>query len=395
MNPVFPQAKIPLTPLLEFSSTQSRQPIASVLDLPHKKYTTSGRAALALALKHINLQPGDEVLIPAFHCEAMVAPVIWLKGKAIFYKINRDTQANIDDIQKKLNHSTKAILATHYFGFAQQLDQLREICSKQNIVLIEDCAHAFFGATDNGLGIGATGDYTIASSMKFFPIYEGGLLCSSKKNLDDLKLTPPDYKFQLKAVINTIEKSIYYHRLGLAGFFINALFYIKTLLWTELKKIRKNPSAKIGPGSSEGGFGLDPDWVYKKNSVLSEWLIKHADSKQSAFCRRENYKKIDLALSKLDHCHPLFTDLPENTVPFVYPLYVDNPKECFTQLKQLGVPIWRFGEFLDAEVTMDTCPTSVEYSEHIFQFPCHQSLTKQEIEWMITQISNTLSKENK
>ena len=392
MNQDFPKAKIPLAPLLsnQKRNAPSTFKAMSVLNIKNTRLTTSGRAAIALALKHANIQADSEVLIPAYHCEAMVAPAKWINAKVTFYKICPDTSADINDITKKLTQNTRALIVTHYFGFLQNLETLRQLCDQHKIILIEDCAHAFFGEYKQH-AIGKTGDYSIASSMKFLPLYEGGILCSEKHNLDNLQLTQPGLTFQIKSLINILEKSIEYKRLGILGRIMSSLFTIKNTLWTTLKNLKSTQQNKIGPSSSEGGFGLDPEWIYKSSSQISKWIINHTDLTASAYSRRENYLKIHKALANQPNCKPLFTELPDKTIPFVYPLYVNNPDHYFTRLKMLGVPIWRFGEYLDAEVTKEICPISVEYSQRIFQFPCHQSLTEKELDWMISNISQTLT----
>lgn len=353
--------------------------------------TPSGRYAIALALEHAGIKPDDVVLIPAYHCEAMVVPVKWIKAKPAFYSINVDTSINLDDIKKKISPKVKIIIVTHYFGFLQDLTAIRALCDQHGILLIEDCAHAFFGTNDHQT-VGKAGDYAIASSMKFLPVYEGGILCSETINLKDIKVTSPSLGFQLKSLINTLERSLSYNRLGITGKLLNALLTLKNTLWTSLKKL-KPPShqASSGPSSSDGGYGLDAEWVHKTLSLPSRLIIKLADLNNSAHRRQENYRKLHAALATIPNSRPLFETLPQNVVPWVYPLYVNKPDIYFSKLKMQGVPIWRFGEFLDSEVDDQLCPVSVEYSKHIFQFPCHQSISDLDIGWMINRITQTLT----
>jgi hypothetical protein len=218
------------------------------------------------------------------------------------------------------------------------------------------------------------------------------VLCSKNKKLDNIKLTSPGIAFQLKSLINTIENALDYKRLGTPGKLIKQLFDLKTQIWNTLKKRTKNQQPpQLGPSSSEGGFGLDSDWVHKSCSLTTKLIIKFSNLEQSAQLRRQNYQKLHQALAQLPNSRPLFSHLPNNTVPFVYPLYVENPQKYFKPLKMLGVPIWRFGEFLAPEVTQETCPISIDYSAHLFQFPCHQSLKPEELDWMIEQITQTLT----
>ena len=393
MEQTFPKPYIPLTPLLDYnhSGTSTDRSLPSILELPNKLFTTSGRTAIALLLEHEKIGKNDQVLIPAFHCEAMVAPAQWANATPTFYRINPDTSPDINDIKTKLTPNTKAIIVTHYFGFMQQLQAIRTLCDQHQIILIEDCAHALFGG-DKECPIGTTGDYAIASTMKFLPIYEGGILASKHNKLSDIQISHPSLTFQLKSLINTVENTVAYQRLGILGKFINQIIKLKTAVWNQIKKSKHsyNP-VKIGPASSEGGFGLDSDWVHKSCSLTTKLIIRLSNHNKSIQLRRQHYQKLHHALAALPNSHPLFEKLPENIVPFVYPLYVENPGHYFPKLKQQGVPIWRFGEYLDQEITSKDFPVSVDYSKHIFQFPCHQSLTEQELDWMINKITKTLS----
>ncbi|SJM90653.1 conserved hypothetical protein [Crenothrix polyspora] len=352
----------------------------------------SGRYALALALEHIGLRPDDAVLLPAYHCEAMIAPVKCLCATPVFYAINPDTSIKLDDVKHKITPQIKVIVVTHYFGFIQDLTAIRALCDQHGIKLIEDCAHAFFGRYKNQR-VGKVGDYAIASTMKFLPVYEGGLLCSETINLTDVKVTVPGISFQLKSLINSIEKSIAYKRLGIVGKCLKVLLGLKNTVWMTLKKLRPSSGVSQGPSSSDGGYGLDEAWVHKGISLFSRLIISQYALNDSAYRRREIYQKLHAALAPLPNSRALFESLPDQIVPWVYPLYVDYPQQSFIELKMQGIPIWRFGEFLDAQINVQVCSVSIDYSRHIFQFPCHQSLTDQEVDWMIACIAHTLSKE--
>ena len=226
--------------------------------------------------------------------------------------------------------------------------------------------------------------------MKFLPIYEGGLICSTTKDLSNFRLSPPSLAYQLKSAINCLELSVSYGRWKVLGQFFNIIFRIKDSFWTYIKSKRAIPN-KLGPSSSEGAFNLDEDWIHKTMSWFSQWIVRNAPLGYIAEQRRQNYKILNSSLSDLPNCHSLMPKLPEHTVPWVFPLYVDNPEKYFHALRRQGIPVLRFGEFLDSSVNEQVCPVSVEYSKHVFQFPCHQSLTPAEMDWMLKKIKLTFS----
>ena len=391
----FPPPAIPLSPVLSTLSNNQKKDSSSItqsiLDTRHQLHVSSGRAGIALALEHAGVSAGDEVLIPAFHCESMVTPIRRAGAEPIFFKVNLDASIKLSDIEAKITPRTKAILATHYFGFPQNLAPLQKICEEYNLTLIEDCAHTFFGSF-NGTSVGMWGDYAIASSMKFFPVYDGGMLVSHTRNLDTLQLNRPPSGFQLKALFNILERGLNYRRLGLLGKVLNLALFTKSLIWKGLKALSKsnNPEISVGPSSADGGYGLDENWIHKSASWPSTKIIERTNLAQLVTARRKNYLTIQHALSGINGCRPLHESLPEGAVPLVCPIYIEQPQKHFAKLKHLGVPIWRFGEYLDQQITKDLCANSIELSAHIFQFPCHQELTDSEIDWMIETIKTEL-----
>ncbi len=106
--------------------------------------------------------------------------------------------------------------------------------------------------------------------------------------------------------------------------------------------------------------------------------------------RRENYLKLLSRLGNLPGCRPLFGTLPEGVVPYVFPLVMENPEKVFPRLKEEGVPVIRFGEYLSEDMEKGLCRVSEDYSRRVFQFPCHQDLKPEELEWMMNKIEEAL-----
>ncbi len=389
----YPPAAIPLSPILSRDSCslfKVKTCEESVLALPHVLHVSSGRAAIALALEHAGIGAGHEVLIPAYHCESMISPVKWRKSTAVFYRVNPNTTLDIDDIVKKIGSDTRAVIAAHYFGFLQDLTALRKLCDDKGVLLIEDCAHAFFGSI-HGKTVGTWGDYAVASTMKFLPVYDGGVLASPDRELDIADLKSPRLAFQIKSGLNSLEEALEFHRFGIFGRMLNQVLAAKSFVWKYIKKMMKSDTSSVsGPASSEGGYDLDPNWIHMRISIPSRYIINHADLEHIVDMRRKFYSVLDRELSNLKSMRPLYSHLPDNVTPLVYPVYIHDPESTFRKLKEKGVPIWRFGEFLDPSVDETLCQNSVDLSTHVFQFPCHQELKLEELNWMIATIKEVI-----
>ena len=388
----YPAPVIPMAPVISENSIQRSNlssEIDSILSCTEKLHVTSGRAAIALALKHAGICENDEVLIPAFHCESMISPVHWCSAIPVFYQVNIDTSINNNDIENKITPLTKAIIVTHYFGSIQDLTQIKALCTDNGMILIEDCAHSFFGSKA-GKAVGTQGDYAIASSMKFFPCFDGGVIASSKHSLHNIRLESQPTSIQFKAFFNIAERSMNYRRFGHIGKLLKVLLKAKEQMWKFIKKLRYSERITISPPSSEGGYGLDENWIHKRISLPSLLVIKNSNYTRIIEKRRTHYNTLLNAFKNLKEAHPLFETFNQEYVPLVFPLFVDEPEQVFEILKQQGVPIWRFGEFLDEQINNELCPNSVTLSKHVLQFPCHQELTTQEIEWMIEKILHAI-----
>lgn len=387
----FIRPNIPISPILSSNSLGRKFNAShSILDVKNHLLLTSGRVAIAQALQLIDLKKGSEVLVPAYHCSSMVEPVIWANSQPIFFKIKENTEIDLLDIKNKITSNTKAIIVTHYFGFHQPMPKLRALCDQFQIKIIEDCAHAFFGTID-GHPIGSFGDYAIASTMKFFPVFDGGCLASNRNSLNHFPLQTGGLGFQIKAAINTIEQSFEYKRLPIIRCILALPLWLKDKLWAMTKQHSKPEAfSEMAPASSSGGFGFNPNWLNKQMSNVSQYIIQHCDTEKLTQKRRDNYQYIHSKLNAIEGTHPLFSKLPDDVIPYVYPLYFDDPTRYFTKLKNKGVPIIRFGEFLWDGVNKDTCENSINLSQNVFQFPCHQELKQDELDWMINTIIATL-----
>ena len=123
----------------------------------------SGRTGLYALLKTLSLTEGDEVLVQAYTCVAVPNSVIWAGGKPVYVDCNPDTfNMDPDDVLKKVNAKTKAIIIQHTFGGMADMTRLMEIARAHELFVIEDCAHAI-GSEYKGKKAGTFGHAALFS----------------------------------------------------------------------------------------------------------------------------------------------------------------------------------------------------------------------------------------
>lgn len=123
----------------------------------------SGREALLALLRALGGTSGEEIVVQAYTC-AVLPNAIHAAGKVpVYAEIERDT-LNIDcrELERSLTPHTRAVVCQHTFGIPADTQRLREICTRRNLLLIEDCAHIIPDETGPAT-IGKLGDFVLLS----------------------------------------------------------------------------------------------------------------------------------------------------------------------------------------------------------------------------------------
>ncbi|MGA4797400.1 DegT/DnrJ/EryC1/StrS family aminotransferase [Streptomyces lavendulocolor] len=141
--------------------------------------SSSGTAALHLAVAAAGVGPGDEVVTTPISDFGTVAPVLAQGGRVVFADVRED-DGNLDPdaVEAAITPRTKAVIAVHLFGGAADTVRLREICDRHGLLLVEDCAQAWLGEDDDGRLLGTAGDVACFSLQQYKHITAGdGGLC--------------------------------------------------------------------------------------------------------------------------------------------------------------------------------------------------------------------------
>lgn len=147
--------------------------------------TTSCTHALEMAALLLDIQPGDEVIIPSFTFVSTAQAFVLHGAKPVFCDIRSDTK-NIDEtqIESLITKKTRAIVPVHYAGVACEMDVINNIAEKYNLIVIEDNAHGLFGTYKNK-PLGSLGKMATLSfhQTKNIACGEGGALILNDSSL--------------------------------------------------------------------------------------------------------------------------------------------------------------------------------------------------------------------
>ncbi len=145
---------------------------------------TSGASAIELAASVLRLKSSDEIIIPSHTYCASALPFVRYNAKIKWVDINKDDfTIDIDHLKKCINKNTKVVFAVHLYGLPCKINEIKKICNKKRIILIEDCAQSL-GSKIKNKYVGTYGDMSIFSfhqQKNMTTLGEGGMLVVNNK----------------------------------------------------------------------------------------------------------------------------------------------------------------------------------------------------------------------
>ena len=395
----FPKPKVPVLPTLTRYSLKRKLPEAQsarwqsedkfqpLVKSAHAHHYSRGRYALHDAYRLAGVGASGALLAPSYHCRTMLDPALRLKGQIDFYPLNPDLSPRLDAISGKLQSQTspvKALLATHYFGFPQELAAVKKLCDQYGVALIEDCSHTLFAPVQTSARttqkpIGETGRFGVASPYKFYPSEDGGLLWDNDASaLVDLPRQAPGVTNEIRALQSSLQRNR-----------ANRLALDASGVGEELRVLAAQRNSR-GRDTQKPGNVLSifyqPAEEGRQSLTWSQWIFRHTNITRLAAARRDNYRSWLKAVESLPGCQALLPYLPADCVPYMFPLLIDSPQTHFHLLKLLGLPVWRWDE-----MAVSDCPVANKYRLGLLHLPCHQELTQSQMVWMTQVVRQVLS----
>lgn len=309
----------------------------------------NGLDALMLSLKALGIGHGDEVIVPSNTYIATALAVSYVGAKPVLVDPKLNTfNIDSDNIQKKINAKTKAIIPVHLYGQPCDMDLIMDIAKVNNLFVIEDCAQAH-GATYKGKKVGTFGE------IGAFSFYPG-------KNLGAL---------------------------GDAGAIV-----------TNDKKIKEKIKALANYGSD-----YKYHHIYKgNNSRLDELQAAFLSVKLPHLDRmnQERAKIADRYLNEIKNDSVLLPEVINDIVPVwhIFGIRCANRDDLEQKLNEAGIqtnkhypiPIHLQGAYKSMGYKAGDFPIAEEISATQLSLPIYYGLTEKEVDYVISTINEMESK---
>ena len=318
----------------------------------------NGTAALHLAALAAGFAEGDEVIVSSITFAASSNCVLYCGAKPVFADIKPDTY-NIDpaSVRKLITPNTKGIVAVDFTGQAVELDEIREICRENNLVLIEDAAHAI-GTKYKGQPIGSLADMT---TFSFHPVKtvtggEGGAITTNDEQLYRklMRLRTHGITRHQEEMVHPTD-AVWYNEQVELGYNYRMTDFQAALLNSQLNKLDKfRKRRKEIVEIYDKAFAEMPEIFVQKE-------IPESDTTRHLYVIRLNPDKLTCDRRQF------FDALrAENTVPQVHylPVYWHSYYEKLGYKKGL-------------------CPNAEKYYEEAMSIPLYYSLSDEDVEDVI------------
>lgn len=173
---------------------------AAAYGVSHAVASTSGTAAIHIAVGTINPNPGDEIITAPITDGGTIVPILYQGCIPIFADIDETYNMDPADVERKITDRTAAILVVHLFGNACNMDAMTAIARRHNIPLIEDCSQAHM-TRYNGRYLGTWGDIAAFSlqQSKHMTTGDGGMTITNRDDLAERMMLFRDKGWTRKA----------------------------------------------------------------------------------------------------------------------------------------------------------------------------------------------------
>lgn len=327
------------------------------------------RNAIYYGLAFLGIPRGCKVLVPAYLCKAAVQPIEAFGAEPVFYAVHRDCAPDLTDLESRIDDRTRLVMGVHYFGFPRAMQELRELCDRRGLLLLEDCAHVL-QVDPSKPPLGALGDASVFSWRKFLPLYDGGELFLNRSTAQadvGVSWQRESVLFTLKAGKNLLEEMLPPR--------LSEDRPEKEAEWQDTgSEFDRVPEQKSPLHVDRNSSEFLMEHVNFPMSRISRWLVSHFSLAKIAAKRRGNYSYLRSELSRIPGVHLLDPQLPDGIVPWMFPVFIGESPNVHKDLRQLGIPAVSWGGVRHPKFSPQEFPTADFLYENLVFLPIHQDL---------------------
>jgi perosamine synthetase len=329
----------------------------------------SGRVALSAAIHALDLQPGDEVILPGYTCVVVPNAFHFSGIETVYSDIELNTYGlDATQLENKVTSKTRAILLHHLYGLVcRDYETILDIAKRRKLKVIEDCAQAT-GAEYKGLKVGNRGDIAFYSSeqSKIYNTIQGGMATTNDDKLAERlkeyydKAPLPDASWTNKILHNVILN--FYQSKHPQSYWMGDLVNLRY----GNKRISSTTQGEI-EGTQPSIYGMK---MPASIATLGSNQLKKIDAYNDL--RRKTIMRWDHWAESKGYNKP-FVAIDSVPVFLRYPILVEpeKKKDLSWGLRELGLTpgVWFISPLHPSSQSIPDCPNSYKAVQQCINFP--------------------------
>ena len=276
-------------------------------------YFAFARHALVAGLRHLQVEAGDEVAVPELICRDVLSSINSVGAVPRYYPVGSDLRpTSVGNTQ-----SARFVIAVNYFGFPQDLRSFQSLWP--DACLIEDNAHGYLSADEDGNPLGSRASVGITSFRKTLRVPDGAILDTASP-LDQALLTPacnrsPGLAFQVRSLLAVTER-------------------VTQIPTQQMSRAAIRLCRRLLTGSSLPTSSTDSEITLPCPTAVSEYSLQrlHEVEFDKEVIRRRNLYTYFESNFRDEYGQPVFPCLPKNCSPYGFPFYSDHIPRQFIRI---------------------------------------------------------------
>lgn len=281
-----------------------------------KFYTNNGRTATVYALQNgLRLTERDTILVPDYLCVSVLNALETTGARFRFYRVRADLTADVEDLKQKMDETVKVLYVIHYFGVPQPAEVAETVLAlkrQSGAAIVEDLTQTLYSRGAGRIGFG---DFLVASTRKWTPVTDGGILAVRS----GLAFSPEPLK-------DAYDKAA----------------YTQLLISLYRAYYAEHPEADVGgylQMEKEANAARYLDFSPKAMTEQAGRILFNFDHSLAMRRRRENYRYLYESLREAAGIRLLAKplDAAGDIVPFGFPILVEARDACYRYLAEHGI----------------------------------------------------------
>jgi dTDP-4-amino-4,6-dideoxygalactose transaminase len=345
-----------------------------------------GRYAIYRILEMLRIGSDEEILVPSYHCLAMIEPIRRYGCGLRFYRVRMGLQTHLEDITKALGPRTRAVLLVHYFGmFQKETAAIKKFLEEHHIFLVEDCAHVIPRWQEPTGGIG---DISVYSPRKYLASMDGAIIrINNPRFVNRIRNSRLPLLLEAKNMKNLLEEYLLHGRNRLLR-----ELYLKVERRVN-STLRQAVGKKTSEGEGSGSVEFRHGFIHLKCSSWAQYLMKRTDFEGIYEKRVLIFDRLYEAFYARNHLEPLeFIADGRGKCVFGFPVLSCRRGRVIGALKEKNIETFTFGDPLYQGGSLGENSDEMRLSTDMFFVPIHQDLKEDQISYLANSLTEVMGR---